>query len=692
MLRLRPPQNYVSSRRDHNDVVSTTREQHNNTPKILTQKGKSSTQLQLKSPRIGVRQQQVIEAHHVVTNNNTSIGKSSIHRSRQSERRKEDESTQQNDKHRQRRRISQNIESSNHILMQNNNSSESSSHDNHQRRRRRKGVSSSYNNNNTQSLFIALIRLVIVSTLAYFIVVNAVSIIYNVFAFIIGFLPTSRRRSTPTHLDNNVFVQNIEEIRHVLELAKTEFDIIESSSSQQSQLLHSVRIEETIGYFEQIAHPGDKSVKVSVPKFYASVVNNIGGQEMMFRQLTLGKLLTPELAGMIGGDATKAGTDPNTDAASSSSDRTIFVSIISKSDSRCSDTVTNLLRSAANPERIHVAVVDRTNPLSKRYVACDAPPIPCSSDPDQILCMYNANVDVYELDSKLDAGAMFARHIGQRMYRGEYYALQVGVDAGIVFSDGWDEDLIRQLEATNNEMAVITTYLSETKIRDGNRPINATPERYTICHASYEGDGRERRLEHTRSDQVEQAAPPDRTQTPMLQPFWSSELSFSRGHFVLQVPYDPQLCGLDEQDEEVSMALRAFSSGYDFYTPTQSVILRTKIDSNRYSDGVGLCNANAKKKSRKRLYSLIGLDNIDEDAIPHEYGLGAVRDTAKFFTLYGIHASERVTEHRLCEFVTTGNMHDEFVPYTRHDGMGIDYIRISFRFHELISIHKDSHQ
>ena len=612
--------------------------------------------------------------------NNSSVRKSSTHRSRQSERHKVESTTTQHCIHRQReRRSNQNIQASNH-------SSESSHIHNNHHRRRRKGPS--YNVNSTQSLFVALIRLVIVSTLAYFILFNALSIIYNIFAFLFGFLHnnTSRRSATTYHPDK-VFVQNIDEIRHVLELATTEFDIIQSSQSQ----LHSVRGEEKIGYFEQIVHPGDESVKLSVPKFYASVSIgenrsvDIGGQKT-FRQLTLGKLLTPELAGMIGGDPT--GTDASSDR------RTIFVSIISKNDSRCSDTVANLLRSATNPERIRVAVVDRTNPLSStRYAACDAPPIPCSSDPGQILCTYSANVDVYEMNTEQEAGAMFARHIGQRMYRGEFYFLQAGVDAGIAFSEGWDEELIRQLEATNNEMAVISTYLSETKI---NRPINAMPKRHTICHASYEGVGRERRLEHTRSNQVEQTAPPDRTELPMLQPFWTSELSFSRGHFAMQVPYDPQLCGLDEQDEEVSMAVRAFSSGYDFYTPTQSVIfriIRTKADSNSHSDHTGLCKANAKKKSRKRLYSLIGLDNNnDEDVFPHEYGLGAVRDTAKFFTLYGIHASERVTEHRLCEFVTTGNMHDKFVPHMRHDNMGIDYDRISFRFHELISIHKDSHQ
>lgn len=603
--------------------------------------------------------------------------------------------------HRQRYKNQSNVLNNNinnHFSVQKSSQRQQGRSRNNNLRRKRKG------SNTQQYQFTSLvIRLVILSSLVYFILSYAISIIYNLVSFIFGFFhiittsgASSRMSSTSAHSDS-IFVQNIEEIQHALELATTEFDIIQQTASQSlssSKLVQSVRGEEKTGYFEQIVHPSDKTTKLSVPKLYGTTIsysnNNGGDVQKTFRQLTSGKLLTPELAGMIGNGASQT----------ASSERTIFVSIISKNDSKCSQTVTNLLRSASNPERIHVAVVDRiTNQLSRGYWPCDAPTKPCDSNPDQMLCIYNNNVDVYEYNAELDTGAIFARHTGMRMYRGEYYVLQVGLDAGIVFSYGWDEDLIGQHEATNNEMAVITTYLSETKVHDdgsdnnNNRPVHPTPERYTICHSSYNGEGRERHLEHRLSDQVEQSAPPSRIDSPMLQPFWSSELSFARAHFVMQVPYDPQLCGLDAQDEEVSMALRAFSSGYDFYTPTHSVIFRRKRTDNynSYSNSsIGLCKERAKKKSRKRLYSLIGLDN-NEDAIPQEYGLGAVREVSKFFTLFGIHPVEKITEHRLCEFVLTGNMHDEFAPHLRSDGMGIDYNEVSFRFHELISIHKDIH-
>lgn len=40
----------------------------------------------------------------------------------------------------------------------------------------------------------------------------------------------------------------------------------------------------------------------------------------------------------------------------------------------------------------------------------------------------------------------------------------MGYDSAIAFSRGWDEELIEQFEATSNEMAILTTYLSAAKI------------------------------------------------------------------------------------------------------------------------------------------------------------------------------------------------------------------------------------
>jgi hypothetical protein len=94
-------------------------------------------------------------------------------------------------------------------------------------------------------------------------------------------------------------------------------------------------------------------------------------------------------------------------------------------------------------------------------VRCDEPIQPCEDNPNQALCRYKNQVDVYVMDAPLSVGPVFARHIGYRMYRGEYYATQS--DAHVSFTTNWDSDIISQLEATHDEMAVLSTYLTDVQ-------------------------------------------------------------------------------------------------------------------------------------------------------------------------------------------------------------------------------------
>lgn len=92
---------------------------------------------------------------------------------------------------------------------------------------------------------------------------------------------------------------------------------------------------------------------------------------------------------------------------------------------------------------------------------CDAPIEPCETNPNQALCKYKDQVDVYTMDAPLSVGPVFARHIGYRMYRGEYYATQS--DAHVTFTTNWDSDIIEQMESTHNDMAVLSTYLTDVQ-------------------------------------------------------------------------------------------------------------------------------------------------------------------------------------------------------------------------------------
>ena len=70
--------------------------------------------------------------------------------------------------------------------------------------------------------------------------------------------------------------------------------------------------------------------------------------------------------------------------------------------------------------------------------------------------------------------------------------------------------------------------------------------------------------------------PPPIKGMPQLHPYWAAGFSFSRGHFAVNVPYDPYL-PMVFMGEEISMGVRAFTHGYDFYTPEKNVCFHTYV-------------------------------------------------------------------------------------------------------------------
>ena len=148
------------------------------------------------------------------------------------------------------------------------------------------------------------------------------------------------------------------------------------------------------------------------------------------------------------------------------------------------------------------------------------------------------------------------------------------------------------------------------------------------------------------------------------------------------------------QGEEMSIGIRGFTIGYDYYAPERSVCfhhyavgknakVRNKVhhfweNTNKYA-GMG-------KKAMQRLLGVVHMNpEIDASEWDHTeediYGLGGVRTPEKFYATFGIHVLDKTVERHLCSFVDTqGRMHNEFSKFLRWDGMGIDYSKIDYEF------------
>merc|ERR1712062_935996 len=247
---------------------------------------------------------------------------------------------------------------------------------------------------------------------------------------------------------------------------------------------------------------------------------------------------------------------------------TIYVSIASYRDFQCPTTIESLYSRAKYPDRIRVAVVDQ---LGEGDAPCTKPKEDCQTHPDQVLCKYQHLIDSYQMDAKLAVGPVFARHIGHRLYRGEYFALQI--DAHVTFVRHWDHDMQQQWQSARNEMAVITVYLSDVQnaIDEKHQGTLLQHDRPIMCNSDFSFPrNKYSYLHHTQQPQGR----PGIHNQPTLEPYWAAGFCFARGHWVVRVPYDQHL-PMVFQGEEIGMGIRGFTHGYDYYAPERSVCFHT---------------------------------------------------------------------------------------------------------------------
>lgn len=429
------------------------------------------------------------------------------------------------------------------------------------------------------------------------------------------------------------------------------------------------------GTFEDIVHPGDPSTTMAVPRFWSPPLHG-GGLMSRDLAMSVGSCIAhdPATGSLARGDACPE------------KDRTIFVAIASYRDWQCRYTVESIFQRAKYPDRVRVGVVDQID-VDDGDFQCEVEIKPCAEDPEQALCKYRRQVDVFRMHAKLAVGPVFARHIGNRMYRGEYYAMQS--DAHVTYTQDWDVDIIGQQEATGDEMAVQTTYLTDiVDSIDEETGKSLRKTRPIMCNTDYEGGAQGKHLRHM--SQPERI--PSITGMPQLEPYWAAGFSFSRGHFIVNVPYD-QYQPMIFQGEEMSMGIRGFTIGYDYFATQRSICFH------HYAEGVNKQKRGKVKTfwehsntykgtGKKAMKRLLGIVHMNPEVSPTEwdhseedlYGIGGVRTPEKFYKTIGIDVVKKTTEHNLCRFVQPGVMHRTFMKFLRPDGMGINYDKIDYKF------------
>ena len=219
---------------------------------------------------------------------------------------------------------------------------------------------------------------------------------------------------------------------------------------------------------------------------------------------------------------------------------TIFVQIASYRDPELPATLRDCLANAARPEHLRFGICwqrDETESIHE--------------------FLNDSRFRVIAIHYRDSKGVCWARNAIQSLYGGETYTLQL--DSHHRFTPGWDTALIDMLRRLDSDKPLITTYVPAYDPA-ADRKLDHRP--WKIGFERFLPDGRI----STRARFIQDHG---RCEVPIRARFYSAHFTFTWGSFCQEVRYDPHLYF---EGEEITMAVRAFTHGYDLYHPHRVMI------------------------------------------------------------------------------------------------------------------------
>ena len=223
----------------------------------------------------------------------------------------------------------------------------------------------------------------------------------------------------------------------------------------------------------------------------------------------------------------------------------IFIQIASYRDPQMIPTIEDMLAKASHPENLVFGLCwqyDETEDITKY-----------DNDP-------RFRVSKHHYSESQGLG--WARHITNTLYNGEKYTLQI--DSHHRFVQGWDDICLEDYKQAkkHSKKPIITTYCTPFNPNDNESTWNPVP----CLMSQYEFSG----------DKLLMSMPyyiqnyKERKHIIKARTI-SGHFYFTSGDFVKEVPYDPDIY-FGGYTEETTLSVRAFTNGYDFFSPYRMVM------------------------------------------------------------------------------------------------------------------------
>ena len=309
----------------------------------------------------------------------------------------------------------------------------------------------------------------------------------------------------------------------------------------------------------------------------------------------------------------------------------LFVSIAAFCDPFLRFTLESLFAQASAPASVAVGVVDQSTEPLNDWVA-EQPFV------DQVRYLH--------VDPVHSRGVCWARHLAQSLYDDEDWFLQV--DSHTWFTPGWDDHLHAHMDRLGalSDRPVLSIYPPGFEFDDQGRPVKKITPTQNVAYFTVKPGQEFSADKRVLTFRVAYQSLPQ-GQGKASDDLWYYGRSFhlaggfmlAPGRFVSEVPYDPLFYF---HGEEQGLALRAYTRGWDLFTPQFHRVPLFHLYKTPSSVSPNLHWRKDLELRRKikwperRARAWMRLNDLVAGRLDPPYGLGGMRSLADFTELSGI--------------------------------------------------------
>ena len=298
----------------------------------------------------------------------------------------------------------------------------------------------------------------------------------------------------------------------------------------------------------------------------------------------------------------------------------IFVQIASYRDPELENTIKSMIENAKKPNNLRIGICRQYHP----------------EDGFDTLNDYRKDkrfriLDVLYSESN---GVCWARNQVQQLYDGEEYTLQI--DSHMRFEKNWDDEfikMIKQLQKKGFKKPLLTGYVSS--FNPENDPAERVREPWRMVFDRFIPEGAVFFLPETIPGW-------EKMKEPVTARFYSAHFAFTVGQFSKEVQHDPEFYF---HGEEISIAARAYTHGYDLFHPHKTLIWHEytrKGRTKQWDDDIHWVSKN--DFSHKKNRQLFSMDGEISDVDFGVYGFGTERTLKEYEIYSGLRFSKRAVQ------------------------------------------------